>query len=773
MGRSELACRLSQAAGKRIERLRPNGKLRNAGDRQLCDAIALEGFAGLAAADAAHKLFDHLRTRKTPRFFAGIATPPDQEPERATAQAGRILEGKFDLLAYKNLRFDDPDGGLRWNCDPVNQVEAPQAFWAGIDWFDPIVVGDPKVVWELSRSQFVFDLARAYAFTQDDRYAAACFRLFHDWCRKNPPGIGINWCSSLELAFRSISWIWGHYLFLESPTYDADTAWKLIKSLVIHARRIAAYLSYYTAPNTHLLGEALGLFYIGLFLPEHSEAEGWRRLGMKILIDESEKQVRPDGGYFEQSTYYHRYALDFYQQFIILCDRNGTALPADFRARIEKMTEFVLYASAPNGRMPMIGDDDGGKALQLERCNANDARATLSTGAVLFGRGDFKWAAGGLREETQWLLGPEGADAFAAIEAEPPQRTSVHFPDTGWFFLRSGWGDDANYLYFDCGPQGMGPSGHGHADMLGIVAAAHGRPMIIDPGTYIYMPHPRWRDYFRGTSAHNTATVDGLDQAIPAGLFKWEQLPGHKLTTAQLGETIDYIDACHNGYQRLDDPVVHRRRVMFVKPEYWLIVDTFEAVGSHNYELSFNITAENTLLDRNTLAVVSTDAGRPNCAIVPVCAAGLQAESLTAGDYPTCGWASGRYGERTPCRSVRYRLHGEGFRMIGFVIYPHPAGPAAPVTARLLTSDGPGAGAIAVEVNIGNIRDYIALSGQPDGSIAFEDVEAKAEAAWIRTDPDGDTAGFRIVNGTQLLRGGRELFTSETPVSEISRRLDE
>ena len=35
----------------------------------------------------------------------------------------------------------------------------------------------------------------------------------------------------------------------------------------------------------------------------------------------------------------------------------------------------------------------------------------------------------------------------------------------------------------------------------------------------------------------------------------------------------DFLDAEHNGYLSLADPVGHRRRVIFVKPGYWILVD--------------------------------------------------------------------------------------------------------------------------------------------------------------------------------------------------------
>jgi len=777
MGPSELGCRLAQAARRRVERIRPGGRLRRVGDAELRDAFALEGFRKLPVSDAANKLLEHLRSRERPKFFSGVDMTPEEAAnlgssidDGAVARADRIIRGDFALLGYEALQLADPAGGLRWNYDPTTGVEAPRTYWTGINFLDPQVVGDVKVVWELSRFQFVFDLGKAFALTGDDRYAQTYFELFEDWHLKNPPGTGMNWCSGLELAFRAISWVWGHYLFLDADSYSPRIAWELLRSLVIHARRIEAYLAYFTAPNTHLLGEALGLFYVGLFLPELPEAEKWKRLGTKILVAESEKQIRPDGGHFEQSAYYHRYALDFYQQFIILCDLNGLDLPGDFRDRIEKMAEFALYAMLPDGRLPMIGDADGGKALQLERCDPNDARPALSTAAVLFGRGDFKLGAGGLREETLYLLGTRGAEALAAIEDAPPGKTSVHRPDAGWFFLRSGWGPYANYLYFDCGPQGMGPGGHGHADMLGIEVAAFGRPIIIDPGTYIYTVSEQWRDHFRGTRAHNTIAVDDLDQAVPTKPFKWENLPRYEVLTAHIGDTLDFIDARHYGYERLEDPVVHRRRVLFIKPEYWLIVDTLEAAGEHEYEISFNLAPSNATLHPDTLAVVTEDPDQPNCSIVPARTELLEGEIKTGSEDPIRGWTSYDYGARVPSPTVCYRLHAAGCRQVSFVIYPHAAGHSIPVRARPLEIDTAGGG-VAIEVTIGDRSDFIALSGRPDGRLSFNDVCVRAEAAWIRTGADGAPSEFRIVNGTGILWQGHDLLAADALRSEFSKQL--
>ena len=51
-------------------------------------------------------------------------------------------------------------------------------------------------------------------------------------------------------------------------------------------------------------------------------------LGEDILFSEIEKQIHEDGVYFEQSTWYHRYTVDIYSQFMILKSLDTAACEA-------------------------------------------------------------------------------------------------------------------------------------------------------------------------------------------------------------------------------------------------------------------------------------------------------------------------------------------------------------------------------------------------------------------------------------------------------------
>ncbi|MEP6913686.1 MAG: heparinase II/III family protein, partial [bacterium] len=356
----------------------------------------------------------HFRTRSTPQFFAGLAnreatvaqlrqTWPEEEG-RILEQANRILEGRFDLLGYSGVRslsFGEP---IDWHLEPISKKSTPLVHWSRLDFLDTEVAGDKKIIWELNRHQYFSTLGQAYWLTDDEKYAERFAEHATSWMDQNPPKRGINWASSLEVAFRSISWLWAMHFFRDSPVLTPKLFGDLLKFLYLQARHLETYLSTYFSPNTHLTGEALGLFYLGTLLPEFAEADRWKATGRQILIDELERHVKPDGVYFEQSSYYHRYTADFYTHFLILARTNGESLPDAVECKLEALLNHLMYITRPDGTTPLFGDDDGGRLVVLDRRRRNDFRAALSNGAALFMRPDYKFVAGGPAEETLWLL---------------------------------------------------------------------------------------------------------------------------------------------------------------------------------------------------------------------------------------------------------------------------------------------------------------------------------------------------------------------------------
>src|SRR5256885_5456024 len=206
----------------------------------------------------------------------------------------------------------------------------------------------------------MFQLGQPSRLTGELRYA----RTFNDciarWIDANPAGVGINWASSLEVSFRTISWCWALLLLRGSPVLSPALFDRIVRSIWAHAAHVERYLSYYFSPNTHLTGEALGLVYAGLIFPELPRADHWRELGTRILVEQSARHILDDGVYFELSTGYQRYTLEFYLHLLILSERNGWPIPPAVAERVGRMVDFLLAVRCPDGSMPQIGDADGG-----------------------------------------------------------------------------------------------------------------------------------------------------------------------------------------------------------------------------------------------------------------------------------------------------------------------------------------------------------------------------------------------------------------------------
>jgi hypothetical protein len=521
--------------------------------------------------------------------------------------AEAALAGMFSLLGHIGLSFGDPpDSPIDWSLDPVSCKRAPLLHWSQLHPLDPLGGGDPKVVWELNRHAHFVTLGQAYWLTGDDRFAAGFVDQASAWIDANPVGMGVNWASSLEVAFRSIAWLWALGLCVDSREVTPDFFARLLKSLIAHGRHIERYLSYYFSPNTHLTGEALGLFYLSLALPELNRAEGWRNLGLRILLDQAAKQVRADGVYFEQSSYYHRYTTDIYTHLFALARADGGMIHREaetmVRRKLEAMLDHLMWITRPDGSSPLIGDDDGGRLIKLAPRAANDFRDTLAVGAAILNRGDWKHVAGAAPAEMLWMIGPEGVACYDRLEAETPRETSMGFTSGGYFVIRDGWRRDSSFMLIDCGPHGAEIGcGHAHSDALSIEFASDGVTWLVDPGTFVYAADPRTRDEFRSTAAHNTIMVDDQPQSItsdPSGPFRpfsWRTAANCRLHEFVERNGAVFFQGSHDGYERLPDPVTHTRSALYLKPDpsadlpgRLIVRDRFTAKQRHRYAIRYH-----------------------------------------------------------------------------------------------------------------------------------------------------------------------------------------
>ena len=602
---------------------------------------------------AAQAFFPGALAEDTPE---AIARRMPEARYRVLDTAQTLLEGRFDLLGYRGLRFGEP---LDWHLDAVSGRRSPLVHWSRVNPLDAEVIGDSKVVWELNRHQWLMRLAQAFRFTGEERYAEAIARHLGDWLEANPRGVGVNWASSLEVAFRLISWSWVLHLLRGSRGLTDGLRARVLESLRSHAAHVERYLSYYFSPNTHLTGEALGLVYASVVLDGLPEAQRWGRMGRAILDRECARQILPDGTYFEQSTCYQRYTAEIYLHYLLLARRRGVPVPPDVPERVTRLLDALLTLSRPDGRMPQIGDADGGWLLPLDVRGPDDARGVFSTAAVVFRRPDYAWAAGGLAPETVWLIGAGAFEAFDALRAAPPATgPSQVLPDGGYVSMRSGWKREADQIVFDVGPLGCPfSSGHGHADLLSVQCTFGGRPYIVDPGTFQYTADQGRRAYFRSSAAHSTVEVDGVGQASPTGPFSWSSRPGARLVSWHQGDVLDVAEGEHRGYEQVPGAVVHRRRVILVKGGFCAVVDDLIGSGEHRVDVRFQFAPMPLTLNGDDWATAG-ETGSARLFVRAFSTGSVQAAVLEGAVDPQQGWVSTDYGRLTPAPMLVYTLKG-------------------------------------------------------------------------------------------------------------------
>jgi len=526
-----------------------------------------------------------------------------QQAEYIIRQADKICRHHFDLLGYEDLEYGD---SVAWHLDAVHGKRAPRKAFYKIRYLDFDEVGDCKVTWELNRHQHLVTLAKAYRLTEDRRYADEMFQQWRNWHAENPYPFGINWVSSLEVAFRSLSWIWMYQLLEGTPVMPREFRKEWLRAQAVNGRHIERYLSTHFSPNTHLVGEAVALLFLGIMCPEISRAEHWKSLGWEIILREARHQVQADGFHFEQSTYYHVYAIDFFLHAVVLASLNDLAIPAEFEKTIEKMMDALLLLGRA-GAPPLLGDDDGGRLFDSRRNRSQHLLDPLATGAVLFHRGDFKAAAGELREETIWLLGEQGVAEWDLLQAQQPGKSSASLQSAGLHLLVTS--NPTSQLLVDGGPQGAQSGSHGHADALSVCLHSQGYALLIDPGTFDYVGDGKERDLFRSTAMHNTLRVDGESQSEPAGPFAWKQFTRAKAEQWINGESFDLFVGSHHGYGRLPSPVVHQRWVFSLKSGFFLVRDLAQGSGKHRLDIDWHLGPEMRMLAEHLFGVKNTSSG--------------------------------------------------------------------------------------------------------------------------------------------------------------------
>jgi hypothetical protein len=581
----------------------------------------------------------------------------DVEAYRSAAE--RILAGQFDVFAMRDVALGFPPA---WNQDPKTLKTAPLVFGKTLNYRDERIVGDIKYLWEPNRHLTLVTLAQAWRLTGEARYIEGVRKLLDSWFEQCPYPLGVNWTSSLEHAIRLMNWSFAWHLLGgdSSPLFEgvagADFRSRWLRSVFQHCHFIDGHFSRYSSANNHLLGEYMGLLVGTVTWPMWSESSAWKSTAVQGFETEALRQNGPDGVNREQAVYYQHEVMDMMLLCGLICRANGIEFSSPYWERLEHLMEFLAAVMDCAGHVPMIGDGDDALMVSLsQERDWSPYRSLLATGAVLFSRGDFAAKAGRFDDKSRWLLGDSAAEVFGALPLPETEKPQVSFSESGYYLMgtRFGAADEIRALV-DCGPLGyLSIAAHGHADALSFVLSAGGRELLIDPGTYAYHTQKKWRNYFRGTFAHNTLRVDGVDQSVIGGNFLWLSKANAYCDLAKLGGGRQVFKGWHDGYLRLNDPLTHQREITFdAASNRFEVIDVLRCAEQHEVELCWHF-AEDCVVSCFDGKVIA-DSGTVRLSM-DMEESVLSPYLLRGKEDPPAGWVSRSFDVKTPTTTVVWR----------------------------------------------------------------------------------------------------------------------
>jgi hypothetical protein len=313
-----------------------------------------------------------------------------------------------------------------------------------------------------------------------------------DWIEKVPVGAKNAW-HPYTVSLRIGNLIW--YYSAHTNDFQSDFKLKLVNSIYNQTKYLAANLEFDVLGN-HLIENCEALIISGVFFNNNK----WRDKGLKILDRQLKEQILPDGGHYERSPMYH---------CIVLED-----LLAVHQALLFSGITDALWLTDAIRRMTIFLD-----GICINPVKPKLPSVPVSFSPLRVGEGP------GVRSKHEVNI-PLLNDSAYGIAFSPDillnyakEKTSIEIPR------------DDNYTYINCKDTGIHIVKHGswrtifdvgqicpdflpahaHNDMLSILLWHNNQPVLTDSGVYEYASG-EWRNYFRSSKAHNTVTIDNIEQ---------------------------------------------------------------------------------------------------------------------------------------------------------------------------------------------------------------------------------------------------------------------
>ena len=585
------------------------------------------------------------------------------------------------------------------------------------DWYkNP--TNDKVWLFALNELGWIKRICEAYVLTNDEKYARDYSRIMESWFEQIST---IKWKDEQNPVWRLIgtglrlseAFISSFYIFLNSESVSANLKIKILSTIHDHAQ----FLSHFRSPRrNHLIQETYGLFKAATLFPEFKMANRWLKVVNQRFDFAFNKDVYPDGGYSEASTFYHYYVVLLMHRIFKFADFYDISLKKEWQNKFEKMHEFLLHISRPDGQFPQINDGFHGKEL----------RRLFKFPGIKFDREDFKYYASNRKY------------------GKTPEIKSIALPYTGLYVMRTSWEEDANYSIFDGGLFG---SAHGHEDMLNFEIFALGKSFIVDPGTFTYV-YNSWHKYFESSFSHNTIVVDGKSQLRYFDKSNWVTDPHTELPNKWVStQNYDFVEATYrDGYglikEKVDKSVHHTRRFLFIKPDYWILWDVLEGKGEHKFEQLFHFMPMPLEIIENQ-SILTQNENEANLLVYPLNEDELSVIKIVGSQNPIQGWYASNYGKKEPAPAIIYskttNLPTEFFNII-MPLRPGQKGELIQISSGSVILEDKfteNQEAVAVSISTPDWTDYLIIAPGVRGKKRFNQFETEKELYFIRLDNNG------------------------------------
>ena len=670
--------------------------------------------------------FDYSR----PELLAAKKSMDKGDLDGACTKVLRSFEA--DLRAAKWLKLPKPD--TKVNTLAMDYVCDQNKLYHEAEKKDEWVEMSDQTTWReawfetsnfIRQNDLFAELGWDYYLTKNEKYAKKMSGLMLDYAQDNASPFD-GGMQSIKFNTMGVGWrlgdAWdGMYRALGSKGFidDVRLVW------IDYNYRMSLHAMKGESGGNQANAVADSLMQFGARFPIYKNAKECFQLGFDKLCKNTLKIFREDGGCVEPAMNYHGFSLATLTSGLDTAKEFGLATPDEVNKKLEKALAYTAYMLKPDRLIPTYGDSDTEEFRPGQ--NTYDGWYNEKSEAMrcyrMFGREDCLFIAS------------------AGKQGKRPEAVSVSFPQTGSYVMRSDWGgeggkdfDQARYLFLRGGKMGS----HGHWDLNEVTLYAYGRPLLLDPGRTNYGT-PLMVELSQAQS-HNVLLVDGLTmQKCNPTLNSWHTTP-----------VMDFVD---NSYDHLYPGVEHRRSVMFVRPDYYVMFDTATASEPRKMGINFWLTPPEVTIDKAAGSVQSNEPAGSNLLLKAMDPSGLEiAERKGTIDL----------GEiRSDMPVVTYWQGARAKAEFATLMYPLQKDAKAPEIKT--TSNG---GLHVVETPSG--ADYLwrapAIGEMGDGAFG-----AKARAALVRMDKNRIVTTFALIEGTRL-QANTVLAESIQPVSELSVR---